>query len=407
MALFKYTAQTAAGDTYERTVEAPDRFSVYTHIRKEGATVVEVTEANEQGIFSRLSSGFLQLTGRVKEHEKIVFARNLATMIKAGLPLSRALTALERQTKNQKFKSVLQALNGDINKGIALGDAMEKFPGVFSSLFVSMVRAGEESGRLVDSLEVVGVQMERSYNLKKKVRGALIYPSIVVIAMIGIGILMLMFVVPTLTQTFTELGVELPKSTQIVIAVSNFMTTHTVTFLGLLLLTVVLLLWGFRTKRGQRLFEFTILHMPIISKLVKEVNSARTARTLSSLLSSGVEIVRAITITAEVVQNSYYREVLAVTEEVIQKGGTLSEVFSKHEDLYPVMFGEMVAVGGETGKLTAMLEQIADFYESEVEQQTKDLSTVIEPFLMLFIGVVVGFFAISMISPIYSISSGI
>ena len=407
MALFRYTAQSTSGDTYERTLEAPDRFSVYTHIRKEGGTVIEVMDASDRNIFLRLSQGFSQMTGRVKEHEKIVFARNLGTMIKAGLPLSRALQALERQTRNQKFKAVLQALNVEITKGIPLSEAMEKAPGVFSSLFVSMVRAGEESGRLVESLEVVGVQMERAYNLKKKVRGALIYPSIVVIAMIGIGILMLMFVVPTLTQTFTELGVALPKSTQAVIAISNFMTTHTVVFLGSLGLFFLISVWGFRTKRGQRIFEFTILHTPIISKLVKEVNSARTARTLSSLLSSGVEIVRSIAITGEVVQNSYYREVLAVAEEVIQKGGALSEVFSKHEDLYPVMFGEMVAVGGETGKLTAMLEQIADFYESEVEQQTKDLSTVIEPFLMLLIGVVVGFFAVSMISPIYSISAGI
>jgi len=218
---------------------------------------------------------------------------------------------------------------------------------------------------------------------------------------------MLIYVVPTLTQTFGELGVDLPRSTQVVIAVSNFMTTHTVLFFGLLVGVGLVGMWGFRTQRGQRMFEFVLIHMPIISKLVKEVNSARTTRTLSSLLSSGVEIVRALSITREVVQNSYYKEVISHAEEVIQKGGALAEVFAQNEHLYPVMVGEMIAVGGETGKLTSMLEQIADFYENEVEQQTKDLSTVIEPFLMLFIGAVVGFFAVSMISPIYSISSGI
>jgi len=407
MALFKYTAQTSAGDTYERTLEAPDRFSVYTHIRKEGGTVIEVTEEGAGSLLSRINETVATFTGRVKEEEKIVFARNLGTMIKAGLPLSRALQALERQTKNPKFKKVLQNLNSDITKGIALHEAMGKFPGVFSALFVSMVKAGEESGRVVESLEVVARQMDRAQNLKKKIRSALIYPTIVVIAMIGIGILMLIYVVPTLTQTFGELGVDLPRSTQVVIAVSNFMTTHTVLFFGLLVGVGLVGMWGFRTQRGQRMFEFVLIHMPIISKLVKEVNSARTTRTLSSLLSSGVEIVRALSITREVVQNSYYKEVISHAEEVIQKGGALAEVFAQNEHLYPVMVGEMIAVGGETGKLTSMLEQIADFYENEVEQQTKDLSTVIEPFLMLFIGAVVGFFAVSMISPIYSISSGI
>lgn len=407
MALFKYTAQTASGETYERTLEAPDRFNVYTHIRKEGGTVIEVSEEGSGNALLRFNEAVASVTGRVKESEKIIFARNLGTMIKAGLPLSRALQALERQTKNVKFKKVLQSVNADITKGIALHEALGKFPGVFSSLFTSMVKAGEESGRVVEALEVVARQMDRAYNLKKKIRGALIYPTIVVLAMIGIGILMLIYVVPTLTQTFGELDVALPRSTQVIIGLSNFMTTHTVLFLGALIFLGLSGVWGFRTARGQRAFEFMMLHLPVISNLVKEVNSARTARTLSSLLSSGVEIVRAISITREVVQNSYYKEVLVLAEEVIQKGGALSEVFAKHENLYPVMVSEMVAVGGETGKLTSMLEQIADFYENEVEQQTKDLSTIIEPFLMLFIGAGVGFFAVSMISPIYSISNGI
>lgn len=407
MPVYKYTAHNASGETYERTIEAPDRFSVYTQIRKEGGVVIEVKEKDTSSAFGRLFANINGSIGTVRESEKIMFARNLSTMLKAGLPLSRALQALERQTKNAKFKQVLSSLNGDITKGLGLHEAMEKFPGVFSSLFVSMVKAGDESGRLVESLQVVARQMERSYNLKKKVRGALIYPTIVVLAMIGIGILMLIYVVPTLTQTFEELGVDLPRSTQLVIAVSKFMSSNTLLFLGALFASAAAIISGFRTKQGKRLFEYIILHIPIISNLVKEVNSARTTRTLSSLLASGVEIVRAITITRDVVQNSYFKDVLKQAEDSVQQGGQLAEVFAQNEHLYPIMVSEMVTVGGETGKLTDMLEQIADFYENEVEQQTKDLSTVIEPFLMLFIGAVVGFFAVSMISPIYSISNAI
>lgn len=407
MARFHYTAQSESGETYERTVEAKDRFGVYAHIRKEGGVVIDIKEESTDTFFGKLWSAVQGVLGSVRESEKIIFARNLGTMLKAGLSLSRALEALKRQSSNKKLTAVLENVNADVTKGISFHEALEKFPAVFSRLFVSMVKAGEESGRLVEALDVVARQMERAYNLKKKVRGALIYPSIVVLAMVGIGILMLMYVVPTLTQTFEELGVELPKSTQLIIAVSKFMSQNTLGFLGLLLITVLGTISAFRTARGRRIFEFCILHIPVISTIVKEVNAARTSRTLSSLLASGVEIVRAINITRDVVQNSYFKEVLSEAEASIQKGEALAVVFSRHEDLYPIMVSEMVAVGGETGKLTDLLVQIAEFYESEVEQKTKDLSTIIEPFLMLIIGTVVGFFAISMISPIYSISSGI
>jgi type IV pilus assembly protein PilC len=407
MARYRYSAQNQAGELYERTVETPDRFGVYAQIRKEGGSVIEVKEEHSEQAFARLWASFQGMLGSVKESEKIVFARNLSTMLKAGLPLSRALEALKRQANNKKFTSILDALNADVTKGIAFHEALEKFPGTFSRLFISMVKAGEESGRIVESLQVVAKQMERAYNLKKKIRGALIYPSIVVLAMVGIGILMLIYVVPTLTQTFEELGVELPRSTQIIITVSKFMSENTIGFLALLSLFVLSVIGAFRTSRGKRVFEYGILHIPIISGIVREVNSARTARTLSSLLASGVDIVRALSITRDVVQNSYFKDVLAEAEADIQKGEPLSSTFARHERLYPVMMSEMVAVGGETGKLKDLLQQIAEFYEDEVEQKTKDLSTVIEPFLMLIIGSVVGFFAVSMISPIYSISSGI
>lgn len=407
MARFHYTAQTESGETYERTVEAKDRFGVYAHIRKEGGVVIDVKEESTENLFGKVVAFLQGLVGSVSESEKIIFARNLGTMLKAGLSLSRALEALKRQAGNQKLSEVLDSVNADVTKGLSFHEALEKFPSVFSRLFASMVKAGEESGRLVEALDVVAKQMERAYNLKKKVRGALIYPSIVVLAMVGIGILMLIYVVPTLTQTFEELGVELPKSTQLIIAVSKFMSQNTLGFIGLLSLFILGGVSGFRTARGKRLFEYCILHIPVISSIVKEVNAARTSRTLSSLLASGVEIVRALNITRDVVQNSYFKEVLVEAEAAIQKGEALSVVFSRHEDLYPIMVSEMVAVGGETGKLTDLLIQIAEFYEGEVEQKTKDLSTIIEPFLMLIIGAVVGFFAISMISPIYSISSGI
>lgn len=270
-----------------------------------------------------------------------------------------------------------------------------------------MVRAGEESGKLSESLRVVATQMDQSNRLKKKIRGALMYPSIVLIAMVVIGILMLIYVVPTLTQTFNELGGDLPATTQAVIALSDFLAASPLLSLLILLVIGSGIVMGLRTKQGKRGFDYVMLHLPVISGLVKETNSARTTRTLSSLLSSGVDVVRSIAITRDVIQNSFYAAVLSEAEAKVVEGGSLSEIFQKYPNLYPPLVSEMFAVGEETGRLSSLLRETAEFYEDSVQQQTKDLSTIIEPFLMLIIGAAVGFFAISMIAPIYSLSSAI
>jgi len=270
-----------------------------------------------------------------------------------------------------------------------------------------MVKAGEESGRLAGALRTVALQMEQSYQLKRKIRGALMYPTIVITAMVIVGILMLIFVVPTLTQTFKELNIDLPLSTRIVIAVSDILSRYSIMSLTALVAVIVGLVAFSRTKNGRKAWSTTVLHLPIISTLVKETNAARTARTLSSLLSSGVDVVSALKITGDVLQNTRYRDIIREAEKKIQKGEQVSGTFTAHEDLYPPMVGEMVAVGEETGKLPDMLLQIAEFFEGEVAQKTKDLSTIIEPLLMIVIGIVVGFFAVSMISPTYSLVGGL
>ncbi|MCW9054513.1 MAG: type II secretion system F family protein [Candidatus Pacebacteria bacterium] len=404
MTEFHYKAKNKEGEVYKGTISALDKFALYTRIREEGGEVLEVVEAGSRR-FSM--EWFNEVFGAVREHEKIVVTRNLGAMIDAGLSLSRSLAVLERQTRNPKLKIVLSSLNRNIKAGGSFHGALGEFPKVFSPLFVSMVRAGEESGKLSYALSLIGRQLERSYTLKRKIRGALMYPSIIIIAMIIIGVLMLIYVVPTLTQTFNELGAELPKSTQAVIGVSDFLTHNTLLALLIPLALGGLFYLGLRQPQGRRAWEFTYLHIPIVGPLVKEVYAARTARTFASLLSSGVEIVTAISITSDVMQNSYYREVLKRAEHDVQKGASLSGAFAENEHLYPILVGEMISVGEETGKLPDMLLRVAEFFEEEVEQKTKDMSTIIEPFLMIVIGTFVGFFALSMISPIYSLSESI
>jgi type IV pilus assembly protein PilC len=328
-------------------------------------------------------------------------------MIVAGLSLYRALSVLKKQTKNAKFGKILSSLSADINSGETFSTALSKFPEVFSNLFISMVRAGEESGNLAGALSDVGMNLEKSNSLTKKIKGALIYPGVIMSAMVVIGILMFAFVVPALANTFKELGVTLPLSTRVLIFFGNFFSKN-------LLLTFVLvfvvgfgLYATFRAKFMAKYIDFTLLKLPVINNLVRELNTARTARTMSSLLLSGVSITRAVEITEDVVQNIYYKKVLEEAKLSIQKGAPFSQAFEANTKLYPIMMSEMIQVGEETGKLSDMLLQIALFYEEEVENKTKNLSTIIEPILMIFIGAGVGFFAISMISPLYSILGSI
>lgn len=398
---FSYKAKNKEGTTTEGVIEASDKFVAAKQLRTQGLVPISIIGAKRSGA---IKIPFVDsLFGRVKLHEKIIFARNLSGMLSAGLSLYRALTVLEKQTKNEKFKSVLTVLIKEIDQGGTLSEGMEKFPAIFSTLFVSMIRAGEESGGLSQSLKEIGQNLEKSYELNRKIKGALMYPSIIVSAIILIGILMMVFVVPTLTKTFKELNVELPASTRLIIFISDSLSNSPILTFGLLFLCIGGLVMILRMKGMKKYFDFLVLRLPVVGKIVKEINAARTARTLSSLLSAGVDMTKALTITKEVLQNRYYKAVLDISISHVQKGIALSTIYKERTDLYPVMVGEMMEVGEETGKLATMLEDIASFYEAEVDAKTKDLSTIIEPVLMVFIGGAVGFFAVSMITPMYSL----
>ncbi|MFZ1075635.1 MAG: type II secretion system F family protein [Minisyncoccia bacterium] len=384
-------------------IEAPTRFAVYEQVEKEGGVVVELTE--DTGGFALPKWMSIEIGGGVKRSDVIHMATNLSAMLTASLSLSRALSVIERQTKKKRLKAVLDDLSESIKKGLSFHEALAKHPDVFPDLFVAMVRAGEESGSLSESLTNVAVQMQRSEELVGKVRGAMIYPSIVLTAVLIVGVLMLIFVVPTLTSTFTSLKVQVPLATQIIVAVSNFMVSNVLLVLAGLVVLVIGGILFLRSRAGGRCVLALARRMPVVGELVCETYAARTARTLSSLLSSGVPVLDALAITKQVVGADVFAKVIAEAEEHVKKGELLSTAFTEHTALYPVLLSEMLTVGEETGKVSDMLKQIAEFYEGDVAEKTKDLSTIIEPVLMLFIGAFVGVFAVSMIAPIYSLSS--
>lgn len=403
---YKYVLE-RHGEQIKGEETAESKGDLFDKIKQTGDTLISIDEVRSGANLNINLDGFIAKLNRVKAEDKILFAKNISSMISSGLSMSRALSVIKRQSRNPKFKGVIEAVEKDISSGKGFADSLAEHPDIFSKIFIAMARAGEESGQMTESLRVVGEQMERTNTLKKKIKGAMMYPSVIMVAMIIIAILMLIYVVPSLTATFKELDTELPGSTQFIIFVSDALKNNTLMVFGGLFVTVLGIVLGLRTEKGKMALNTAVLYVPVVSNLVKEANSATTARTLSSLLSSGVDVSQALEITKEVVQNHHYKAVLDDAKAAIQKGKPLSEVFIQNEKLYPIFVGEMVAVGEETGKLSSMLENVAKYYEEDVEQKTKDLSTIVEPVLMIVVGAGVGFFAVSMITPMYSIANNI
>lgn len=398
---FHYKAINKDGNLEEGSRSSKNEFDLNKELKIEDLTLISATEIKEDSVESKLSRMFS--FGRISIREKIVFNRNLASMIGAGLTLTRALTILERQSKNKKFKGIISSIIEDIKKGSSLSASFLKFPKVFSPLLVAMVQAGEESGKLIESLNTVSEQMEKTYELTKKIKGAMVYPGVIIFAMLVIGVFMMIYIVPTLTKTFVELNIELPASTRFIILISDVLKNHFLLFIGAIFVFMFGIISIAKTSKGKKFLDWFVLEIPVIGEMVKETNSARTTRTMASLLSSGVSFVQSVRIVHDVIQNSYYKEILKKAEKNVELGLPISQTFIQSEKFYPVFVGEMIAVGEETGELGAMLYKVASFYEEEVDQKTKNLSTIVEPVLMIVVGTAVGFFAISMISPMYSL----
>lgn len=408
MAKFTYKGEDRNGVRVSESVVADDRFAVYAIARSQGHTVSSVDEETKLDLRRLMNVEKINYyLSRVSADELIMVTRNLGSMLVAGLTVSRALSVIERQTENPRLKGVVKRVIERINQGDQFCDALKEFPDTFSDLYVAMVKSGEESGGLAQSLQTLAMQMERANNLVKKIKGAMIYPAIVIIIMIVIAILMMIYVMPQITGVFKGMGQDLPATTRALIGASDFMVEHTFVAIGSIIAVISGFIYFLKTKWGRTAFSWTIVRLPAIGTMAKETYAAQTARTLSSLLGSGVDVIRSISITEEVIQNVYYKEILLEAARRVEKGTALSSVFVERKDLYPILVGEMILVGEETGQIAGMLGELATFYETEVERKTKDLSTIIEPLLMVVIGGGVGFFALALIAPIYSIGDGL
>ncbi|MDI6603220.1 MAG: type II secretion system F family protein [Patescibacteria group bacterium] len=397
MPQYFYTAQSLRGESKSGVLEAKDEHQLARTLRQEGWILIRAESPTTfKKKWWRMPFLGVSLT------EKIFFTRNLRVMISAGLPLPRVLEILANQTKSQKFKKALLNILDEIVKGKNFSDSLQKYPDIFSELFQSMVKVGEESGTLEDVLKTLAQQMEREYELKSKIKGAMIYPAIVICAMLGVGILMLVMVVPKLAETFEELEIELPMTTKVVIGLGSFLAQKW--YLAIIILVVLIFLFwqAMRTKAGKKIIDTLVLKIPIISSIVRKTNSAYTVRTLSSLITAGVPIVRSLEITSGTLSNIYYQSAILEAAQKVRKGEKIAQALKPYENIYPSIVIQMMAVGEETGETSNVLAQLAEFFEEEVSNATKNLAVVIEPVIMIILGAVIGFFAVSMIQPMYA-----
>lgn len=385
--------------------DAKDKAELANSLRNDGYFLIETEKSDSYKKSVRVF--FRKFLRRVSLSEKMIFSRHLSVMIGAGLSLTRALEVLSRQTNNHYFRGIILSVGRNIAKGKSFADSLANYPRVFSDLFVNMIRVGEAGGNLENVLKALAYQMEKDYELRSKVRGAFMYPAVIVVAMVIIGIIMMIFVVPKLTATFVELNISLPVTTQFVILVSNFLANHTLIFVGSFAIFIYFAVKIIKSKAGRGWMDFLSLNIPILRNIIIKINIARMARTLSSLLKSGMAITEAIEMVSKTLTNKYFSSSLVFSVDEIRKGKVFSEVLENYGKIYPPLATQMIAVGEETGTIDDILARLADFYEEEVYNITKNLSTIIEPILMIFIGAAVGFFAVSMIQPMYSIVEGI
>lgn len=400
MPIYNYVVKDPQGKTVTGTVDAPDQAAAASVLRERQYVVISVTPRKEPGALQKFTEHFRGVT----LGEKTVFARQLATMISSGLPLTNALEILRAQAESEKMESVLGEMIGDVQGGTSLSKALGKHPEVFSKVTIALVEAGEASGKLDNLLSQLADNMEKEQDFQSKTRGALIYPAVIGVAMVAVFIIMMIFVVPRLTDLYSDIGAELPLPTRILIGTSNLLTKGWwALFLALGLLGYGFFRWT-QTEKGKYRLAQVAFQFPIFGKLNKESEQARFARTLGLLVGAGVPITQALEISAAAVNNVLYKDAILNAEKQVEKGVPLSVPIRKDPNFDPLL-SQMIAVGEETGKMDEVLTKVAGFFESQAAGLVKNLSTALEPIILVVLGLMVGLLVLSIISPIYQLTT--
>ncbi len=399
MPYFRWKGKDAKGKIRKGEIIASDKNDAIAKLRAKKISVITVKPAPKE-----IEIPFLN---RIKEKELMLFTKQLSIMLASGLPLDQSLNIIADQVTNKKLGEIIYQIKSDIESGSTLADALRKHKPIFSDMYINMISSGEKTGNLDEVLKRLTEMMEKSIALKRKIRGAMIYPTIVSIVAVGVITLIMTFVIPTFAQMYSSSGMSLPLPTQIVISVSLFLKNNILYMLGTIIAILVIgrILYK-RNYKFHRFMDKVFLHIPIIGILVRKGSIANFSAILASLSSSGIDIMEALEIAAKTSGNLIIEETLMEVRNMVKRGESLSTSMAASGE-FPDMVIQMVSVGEETGTLDEMLQKVYAYYEEEIDNTVKNLTTMIEPLIIIFLGGIIGFLVVSMYLPIFKIGETI
>ncbi len=397
MSTYVFKAIDLAGGKARGEVEADSKQAVSDQLKQRGLIVLDIADKHSS---REIELAFMQ---RVKATELAVFARQLSTMISSGMSILRALYVLEEQTESKFLKETIVAVRKDVEAGLSLSDAMARHPKVFSQLFVAMTQAGEMGGVLEDALIRVADQLQKDASLRRQIKAAMVYPTMVIIFAVGVMMALVAFLVPVFVGVFKQFGGELPALTKVSVGLSEMVTGYWWLMFGSAAAIAISFIKWKKTTWGRRQWDHFRLHVPMkIGAIVQQVAVARWSRTLASLTSAGVPLLQALDITGRTGGNVAIEEAMEGVIASVKRGGTIAAPLAQ-APIFPSMVTHMVGVGEETGALDAMLDRVAEFYEEQVEASVKALTSILEPIMIILIGGIVGFIVISMYLPLFEV----
>lgn len=400
MPIYKWEGKTTKGMMKKGELEAPSESALRVHLRQQGIIPTKVTPKGKEIQIS------LPIKRKVKQRAIAIFTRQLATMIDAGLPLVQSLDVLASQQEDKMFKKIIREIREDVEGGSTFAGALRKHPHTFNELYTNLVVAGEEGGILDNILIRLANYIEKAEALKKKVKSALVYPGVIVTVAVLVVMILMIFVIPVFETMFKSAGQSLPLPTLIVLSISKFIKKYILLFIPAMILLVYFFRRFYRTEYGKTLIDRFLLKLPVFGILLKKVSVARFARTLGTLVSSGVPILDGLNIVSKTAGNRTIETAILNARASIREGETIAEPLNR-SGIFPPMVIQMISVGESTGALDSMLAKIADFFEEEVDVAVGNLTSLLEPFLMIFLGVVIGGVVISMYLPIFQMASAI
>jgi len=383
------------------SIESVDEAHAADSLTTRGLQIISLKEASINP-----GSSIMSALSRIKVKDIVDFSRQFSVMVGASVPVVESLKVLAKQSVNPKFQKIISEISDEVDSGGTLSGALAKRPKLFSNFYVSVVKSGEQSGKLEDSLNYIADEMEKDYDMNSKIRGAMIYPIFVITLMVGIGVLMIMFVVPRLTTIVIETGSELPQATKVMIALSDFLIAYWWALLGLIIVMLAIFRIYLKTKAGRFKFDYIILKLPVFGRLLQMIYLVRFTRSMNTLILGGVNISSSLEVAGEVINNLYYKKLIEDTIVEVQSGNSICTIFIKTKEI-PTMVSQMMLVGEKTGKLDVSLEKVTNFYNREITGLLANLMSLLEPMLMVAMGLGVGVLVWAVLMPMYQVVSNI